>query len=151
MADVVLGAREADVMDVLWDAGSGTVAEVRDRLPADLAYTTVLTILRNLEAKGLVRREGEGKAHRYFPAVERRAARRSAVARLLDTLFHGSPEALVAQLVSDRAIAPETLDRLSRQLREEAAGESVAEAPRRVAPARKARGTTTSRPKRGDA
>ena len=50
MDDFVLGDRELDVMGVLWDLGSGTVAEVRDRLPADLAYTTVLTILRNLEA-----------------------------------------------------------------------------------------------------
>src|SRR5690242_1094978 len=109
-------------MAVLWETGSGTVAEVRERLPADLAYTTVLTILRNLEAKGLVRHEGEGKAHRYFPAVERGAARRSAISRLLEKLFHGSPEALVAQLVSDRAIAPSALERLSRELRAEEDG-----------------------------
>src|SRR5688500_3140304 len=108
-------------MAVLWESGSGTVAEVRERLPADLAYTTVLTILRNLEAKGLVRHEGEGKAHRYFPAIERGAARRSALSRLLDKLFHGSPEALVAQLVSDRALAPEALERLSRELQADAA------------------------------
>ena len=122
MTDVVLGERELDVMAVLWETGSGTVAEVRERLPADLAYTTVLTILRNLEAKGVVRHEGEGKAHRYFPAVERGAARRSALGRLLDRLFQGSPEALVAQLVSDRALAPEALERLSRELREEREG-----------------------------
>jgi predicted transcriptional regulator len=54
MDDFVLGDRELDVMGVLWDLGSGTVTEVRDKLPADLAYTTVLTILRNLEAKGFV-------------------------------------------------------------------------------------------------
>ncbi len=126
MTDVVLGERELDVMDVLWEAGSGTVAEVRDRLPADLAYTTVLTILRNLEAKGAVRHEGEGKAHRYFPAVERGAARRSALGRLLDRLFQGSPEALVAQLVSDRALAPEALARLSRELRDEHDGDDPA-------------------------
>ncbi len=116
MTDVVLGERELDVMAVLWEAGSGTVAEVRERLPADLAYTTVLTILRNLEAKGLVRHEGEGKAHRYFPAVERGAARRSAISRLLDKLFHGSPELLVAELVRDRGLDAEELARLARQL-----------------------------------
>src|SRR4029078_12810500 len=55
MDEFVLGDRELDVMGVLWDLGSGTVSEVRERLPADLAYTTVLTILRNLEAKELVR------------------------------------------------------------------------------------------------
>src|ERR1051326_3808642 len=98
-AGVILGDRELDVMGVLWDIESGTVSEVRDRLPADLAYTTVLTILRNLEAKGLVSHEAEGKAHRYFPRLKRTTARRSALARLVDKLFHGSPEQLIAQLV----------------------------------------------------
>ena len=46
--------RELDVMAVLWERGSATVAEVRERLPDDLAYTTVLTVLRTLEEKGHV-------------------------------------------------------------------------------------------------
>ena len=112
MDDFVLGDRELDVMGVLWDLGSGTVAEVRDRLPADLAYTTVLTILRNLEAKSFVHHTSEGKAHRYLPRVARRAARRSAVAKILDKLFHGSPEQLVAQLVEDDHLSADDLRRL---------------------------------------
>ena|SRR5581483_11520841 len=112
MDDFVLGDRELDVMGVLWDLGSGTVAEVRDRLPADLAYTTVLTILRNLEAKELVRHTAEGKAHRYHPRVARATARRSALARMLDKLFHGSPEQLVAQLVDDEALSADDVKRI---------------------------------------
>jgi BlaI family transcriptional regulator, penicillinase repressor len=81
MDDFVLGDRELDVMGVLWDLGSGTVAEVRDKLPADLAYTTVLTILRNLEAKGFVHHVAEGKAHRYLPQRDH-ADRRQAVPRI---------------------------------------------------------------------
>ena len=54
--------RELDVMSVLWQLGSGTVAEVRAALEDEFAYTTVLTVLRTLEAKGHVRHEGEGKA-----------------------------------------------------------------------------------------
>ena len=46
--------RELDIMAVLWDRGSATVAEVRERLPDDLAYTTVLSVLRTLEEKGHV-------------------------------------------------------------------------------------------------
>jgi len=114
--DLVLGDRELDVMGVLWELESGTVAEVRDALPADLAYTTVLTILRNLEEKGFVSREAEGRAHRYFPRVARRAARRSALARLIDKLFHGSPEGLIAHMVEDRTLTAEDLRRLRRQL-----------------------------------
>lgn len=112
MDDFVFGDRELDIMGVLWDLGSGTVAEVRGKLPVDLAYTTVLTILRNLEAKELVSHTAEGKAHRYFPRVARTAARRSALTRILDKLFHGSPEQLVAQLVEDEKLSPQDLKRL---------------------------------------
>lgn len=116
MDDFVLGDRELDVMGVLWELGSGTVTEVRDRLPADLAYTTVLTILRNLEEKGLVVHEAEGRAHRYFPNVARRTARRTAVARLVEKLFHGSPEQLLTHLVEERQLDARDLQRLRRQL-----------------------------------
>ena len=110
--DFVLGDRELDVMGVLWELGSGTVSEVRERLPVDLAYTTVLTILRNLEAKELVTHTAEGKAHRYVPRVAQRAARRSAVSRIVDKLFHGSPEQLITQLVEDEHLSADDLKRL---------------------------------------
>ena len=99
-------------MAVLWDRGSATVAEVRERLPDDLAYTTVLTVLRTLEEKGHVGHRGEGKAHRYFPLVERRVAGRSALTRLIDTVFNGSPELLLTQLVSERELTDDELKRL---------------------------------------
>ena len=106
--------RELDVMAVLWERGSATVTEVRERLPDDLAYTTVLTVLRTLEEKGHVGHRGEGKAHRYFPLVERRVAGRSALARLIDTVFNGSPELLLTQLVTERELTEEQLKRLRR-------------------------------------
>ena len=104
--------RELDVMAVLWDRGSATVAEVRGALTDDLAYTTVLTILRILEEKGYVRHEEEGRAHRYFPRVEREAAGDSALQRLLGKLFRGSPELLLTHLVSDRALREDELRRM---------------------------------------
>ena len=112
------GDRELDVMGVLWETGSATVAEVRDRLPADLAYTTVLTILRNLEAKGFVRHAGEGKAHRYFPLVARQTAGRSAVTRLIEKLFGGDPALLVSHLVSDHPLSAAELKKLHTALEE---------------------------------
>ena len=118
MEEVSFADRELDVMGVLWELGSGTVSEVRERLPADLAYTTVLTILRNLEAKGFVRHEEEGKAHRYFPLVARQTAERSAVTRLVDRLFNGSPELLLTRLVDDHEISAEQLQRLAKRLRQ---------------------------------
>ena len=113
MSELALGSRELDVMQVLWDLGSGTVAEVRVHLPAYLAYTTVLTILRNLEEKGYLSRSSEGRAHRYSPLVDRAAARRSAIARIVDTLFHGTPEELVLHMVEDRTLSKADIRKLS--------------------------------------
>jgi BlaI family transcriptional regulator, penicillinase repressor len=112
MDELVLGSRELDVMQALWDLGSGTVGEVRDLLPAKLAYTTVLTILRNLEEKSYVSRVAEGRAHRYSPRVGRLDARRSAIARLVDTLFQGAPEELIAHMVDDRTLSPRDIKKL---------------------------------------
>jgi len=104
--------RELDVMTVLWELGTATVAEVRERLPDPLAYTTVLTMLRILEEKGFVSHIPEGKAYRYVPLVERQAAGQSAVTRLLETVFRGAPELLLLQLVSDRSLSHEELRKL---------------------------------------
>lgn len=121
MTDASLGERELDVMVALWSLGSGTVNEVRDRVGEPLAYTTILTILRNLEAKRFVRREEEGRAHRYFPLIERQTAQRSALSRLLGSYFEGSPQALIAQLVNDDGVSPEELRELATRLSDEAA------------------------------
>lgn len=114
--EVSFTERELDVMDVLWDTGSATVAEVRERLPDELAYTTVLTVLRTLEEKGYVGHEEEGRAHRYFPKVERQAAGKSALRRVLQKLFKDSPEMLLTHLVSDRRLSDEELRRMRRLL-----------------------------------
>lgn len=114
--DASLGERELHVMTVMWQHESGTVAEVQEALGVPLAYTTVLTILRNLEAKGFLRRTGEGRAHRYFPKVKQRAEQRRALARLVDTLFAGSPEALIAQLADDYDLSPKQLKRIVKRL-----------------------------------
>lgn len=116
MTDASLGERELDVMAVLWELGSGTVTEVRERLDVSLAYTSVLTMLRNLEAKKFVRREEEGRGHRYFPRVQQQTAQRTALSRLVTQLFGGSPEALLAQLVDQHGVSPEELQRLAREL-----------------------------------
>jgi predicted transcriptional regulator len=116
MDELSLGDRELDVMAVLWELGDGTVTEVREKLPADLAYTTVLTILRKLEAKGLVRHKVEGKAHRYIPRVAQKNARRTVLGRLIDKLFDGSPEQLLAHLVDDHDLSPAQVKRMRERL-----------------------------------
>src|SRR5687768_1046162 len=121
--EVSFTERELDVMDVLWETRTATVAEVRELLADDLAYTTVLTVLRTLEEKGYVGHEEEGRAHRYFPRVERQAAGRSALSRMLRKLFKDSPEMLLTHLVSDRRVSDEELRRMRRLLDERLEGE----------------------------
>lgn len=97
--------RELDIMGVLWDAGSGTVAEVKEGIEDELAYTTVLTILRTLEDKGYVEHEAEGRAHRYLPTVSREEAQGAHLDWLLRKLFQGSPALLVGRLLADPGLA----------------------------------------------
>lgn len=105
-------------MTVLWDLGSGTVSDVRDRLSDPLAYTTVLTVLRTLEEKGFVSHEEEGRAYRYIPLVGRDRAQESALRRLVTKLFSGSTELLLTHLVSEKDLDEEELRRLRALLEE---------------------------------
>ena len=117
--DIQFTDRELDIMGVLWETGAATVAEVRDALADDLAYTTVLTILRTLEEKGYVTHDEEGRAHRYRPLVEKQKAEKSAVSKLVKKLFKGSPEALLTQLVADRKLSAADLKRMRKLIDEQ--------------------------------
>ena len=115
---VALSNREAEIMAVLWEQGPSTVAEVKDRLSDELAYTTVLTILRNLEAKGYVGHQAEGRAHRYLARIRQQSARKSAIRDLAGKLFQGSADLLLTQLVSDRKLSEDQVRRIRAILEE---------------------------------
>ena len=125
--DVQFTDREADVMQVLWDRGPSLVAEVRAALRDELAYTTVLTILRTLEAKGHVGHEEEGRGHRYFAQVKQTAAQASALRHITAKLFKGSTELLLTRLVADEKLSPEAVARM-RKLLDDHAGEVAPDA-----------------------
>ena len=110
--EITLTDRESDIMAVLWERGPSTVAEVREALSDDLAYNTVLTMLRILAEKGYAGHTEEGRAFRYHPLVEREAAAESAARDLVRRLFGGSPSRLVTQLVRERELPAEELERL---------------------------------------
>ena len=112
MGTVIFTDRELDLMDVLWEHGPSTVAQVRDRVVDELAYTTVLTILRTLEDKGHVGHTEEGRAYRYHVLVERGEARVSAVGRITEKLFAGRTELLLTHLVSDQELSEDALERI---------------------------------------
>lgn len=110
---------ELRIMNVLWQKGSATVHEVLESLPSKppLAYNSVLTIIRILEKKGYVRHAKEGRAHLYTPQVDRKAATRSEVRRLVSRFFGDSHELLVLNILEEKGIDGEEMDRL-RQLLE---------------------------------
>ena len=116
---VTLSNREAEIMAVLWEQGPSTVADVKEKLSDPLAYTTVLTILRNLESKGYVGHESQGRAHRYFPRIKQQAARKSAIRHLAGKLFQGSADLLLTQLVCDRKLSEDQVRRIRDILEEE--------------------------------
>jgi predicted transcriptional regulator len=113
MNDLHLTDRELDIMSVLWELGEATVTEVRDRVDPDLAYTSVSTMIRMLEMKGYVsHRRGEGKTHVYFPVIEAEAAGESALSRVMNKIYGGSPIKLLAHLVEHNKLSEKELDRM---------------------------------------
>jgi BlaI family penicillinase repressor len=113
MTDFHLTQRELDIMSVLWDLGEATANEVRERIDPTLAYTSISTMIRTLEMKGFVsHRRGEGKAHVYYPVIDAEMAGESALGRLLDKIYGGSPIKLLAQLVEQRKLSESELARM---------------------------------------
>ena len=113
MTDLHLTQRELDIMGVLWELGEATVTEVRDRVDPNLAYTSISSMIRTLEMKGYVsHRRGEGKTHVYFPAIDPETAGESALTRVLDKIYGGSPIKLLAHLVEKNKISEKELSRM---------------------------------------
>jgi len=105
-------------MRILWARGRASVAEVHAALLAErpLATTTVATMLRKMEDKGVVTHSAEGRQFVYRPTVSEIQIRRSMVGELVERLFGGDPRQLVAHLVSEREIEPRELEELRRRL-----------------------------------
>ena len=112
ISELQLTDREADIMQVLWSRGPSLVADVQAALSDKLAYTTVLSLLRTLEAKGHVGHEVAGRGHRYFAAIPQHEAQRSALRHLTAKLFRGSTEALFTHIVADNDLTPKAARRL---------------------------------------
>jgi predicted transcriptional regulator len=114
---------ELRLMDVLWERGSATVADVAEALPKDLglAYNTVLTTLRILEDKGYLAhsKSDEGRAFVYRPVVGRQEAGRNAVRYLVSRFFRNSPELLVLNLLEDEELKEPELRRIRQLLAED--------------------------------
>jgi predicted transcriptional regulator len=96
-----LGETEMEVLHHVWDLGEATVADVRERIleDRDVAYTTIMTVLKKLAEKGYLTYHKEGRSYVYAPAQQPDEVQHNLLQRLMEKVFHGSPSALVQTLV----------------------------------------------------
>ena len=114
-----LGDLQLRIMKVLWESGPASVAEVKSRLGGDrLAYTTVATMLRKMEDRGLLRHFQKGRRFIYQPAVSAEEVTQSMAHDLVERLFQGNLADTVAHLLETREISRKELVQLERLIQQ---------------------------------
>jgi predicted transcriptional regulator len=109
-----LSRRERQIMDILYERGEASAAQVLEALPDPPSYSAVRAALRILEEKGHVSHERRGQKYVFSPVVPHRQAQKKATQRLIKTFFDGSREKAVAALLGDaRRLDAEELDRIA--------------------------------------
>ena len=115
-----LARRERQIMDVIHQLGEGTVSEVQEQLADPPSYSSVRTMIRLLESKGLLSHRQDGKRYVYKTTQSREAASRSALRKLMDVFFAGSATDAVAAIldVSSDTLEPGDLERMAKLIRQ---------------------------------
>jgi BlaI family penicillinase repressor len=111
----ILSRRERQIMDIIYQKGSATAAEVLENLPDPPSYSAIRALLKVLEVKGHIKHRQQGARYVYSPSVSREKAKRTAIQHLLNTFFEGSAASAVTALldVSKSELSDEDLDRLT--------------------------------------
>ena len=111
-----LSRRERQILDILYQQGQATAAEVQNALPEPPSYSAVRALLRILEEKGHVQHQQDGPRYIYLPTIARENAKRSALRHMLRTFFDDSAEQAISALLDDSSakLSPAELDRLAR-------------------------------------
>ena len=113
---VKLSRRERQIMDIVYQRGRASVADVLEDIPDPPSYSTVRALLGILEEKGYLTYKKEGKRYIYRPTQPRHQAGRSALKQIFQTFFDKSIEKTVMTLISDADLSDEELDRLSQRI-----------------------------------
>ncbi len=110
-SEIRLGRLEMQIMNVVWNRGKATVHEVKDQLSRGKkpAYSTILTMMRKLEAKGYLKHDVDDRTYVYEPVISRSTARQGIVGDVLDRVFEGSPSLLLSSLVEQDRVSDEEL------------------------------------------
>jgi predicted transcriptional regulator len=111
-----LSRRERQILDILYERGQATAADVQAALPEPPSYSAVRALLRILEEKRHVRHKQDGPRYVYLPTLARDNAKRSALRHVLKTFFDGSAEQAISALLDENSstLSPAELDRLAR-------------------------------------
>ena len=111
LSEIRLGRLELRIMNVVWDKGQATVHDVKDVISRGRkpAYSTILTMMRKLEAKGYLSHDVDDRTYVYRPIISRQTVRQGVIGDLLDRLFEGSPSLLLNSLVEQNRISKEEL------------------------------------------
>ena len=115
-----LGDLQLKIMKVLWQRNECTVGEVFDIVgkERDLAYTTIATMLRKMEARGLVAHRVDGRTFIYRAAIDAHSITSNMSEHLLDRLFEGSLSDLVSHLLSTREVSRAELAKIEKLIAE---------------------------------
>jgi predicted transcriptional regulator len=119
-SEIRLGRLELQIMHVVWDKGTATVHDVKDALSRGRkpAYSTILTMMRKLEAKGYLEHDVDDRTYVYRPTVSQQAVRQGVLTDILDRLFEGSPSLLLNSLVEQNRISTKELREIKRLIKE---------------------------------
>ena len=109
---------ELELMTIVWGLGEATVNEVLDHSERKLAYTSVSTILRILEQKGVLTTRKQGRGHLYRPTLSKSQYERFALSNVVQNVFEGKPLSLVKQLLDTRQLNPDELNEMKKLLEE---------------------------------
>lgn len=111
-----LGELQLKIMQTLWERSEATVAEVHKTLAREtaLAYTTIATMLRKMEARGLVKYRVEGRRFLYRAAIKAEEVTRKMSTHLVERLFEGSLADMVSHLLTTHEVSREELNKLEK-------------------------------------
>jgi len=115
-----LGDLQLKIMKILWECGEATVGQVFELVgkESDLAYTTISTMLRKMEARGLITHRSEGRTFIYRAKVAAETVSRSMADHLVDRMFEGSLTEAVNHLLTTRDVSRDELAKLERLIAE---------------------------------
>ena len=117
--DRTIYASDWKVLERLWDEAPQTLMQLVHTLSKEVGWSksTVATMVKRMEAKGLVRFEEGGKARLIYPTLTREEASRSETNGLIEKVFRGSPGLLMASLIEQSDFSHEEIDELYAILR----------------------------------